>query len=133
MPNEQEREEVLRIHLNKRGHDPEAIDGLDKAVTDSAGYVPAEIESAVKDALIASFTGGVPVTGELIAEQLGDMTPLAVAFADDFRAMAEWAQNNARPANVGEPVALPQRGVRQRSATPISDGNSTARDMGLDG
>lgn len=110
MPSEAERRDVLGIHLRKRNHDPAQIENLGAAVDASAGFVGSEIEAAVNDALIVAFSTEQSVTGELIAEQFGNMKPLSVAFAEQFQRMAEWAENNARPANAGEtPSARPVR------------------------
>jgi AAA+ superfamily predicted ATPase len=115
-PNTREREEVLKIHLGKR---KQAIPkDLSLAVQQSAGYVSAEIEAAVKEATAEAFFSGKPVTGKLIASQLSSMKPISVAFKEDFDAMQTWAKNNARSASVNddenetiEPVAV----VRKRS------------------
>lgn len=112
-PNEEERKEILNIHLLKRGRDPSKIKGLDGAVANSAGYVGAELEAAVKDALIEAFPND-QVTGELIARQLGYMVPLSEAFKEDFDAMEQWAKNNARPASRPKD-GTEQAHVRQRT------------------
>lgn len=114
VPAEDERLEILQIHLRKRGHDPALIDDLQVAVEASAGYVPSELEGAVKDTLIEAFSEDVPVTGELIKEQLGNMKPLSEAFKEDFDLMQAWASANARPANRVEGGGQ-KPGVRARS------------------
>jgi SpoVK/Ycf46/Vps4 family AAA+-type ATPase len=114
VPDPSERMEVLRIHLHKRGHDPDKIAGLDTAVARSEGYVPAEIEAAVKDALVEAFTAKVELTGTLIANQLENMVPLSRAFQTQFESMRQWAENNARPAN-GTQVAPAQSAARVRT------------------
>lgn len=133
VPNASERREVLAIHLKKRRQDPVKID-LTAAVDASEGYVPAEIEAAVKDAIIESFDHGLPVTGESIAAQLRLMTPLSVAFASQFEAMREWAERNARPANGNEEDEVarltPRARPRQRTAIAAT---GAARAMDLDG
>jgi AAA+ superfamily predicted ATPase len=115
VPFAEEREQILKIHLSKRGKKPEEISDLAVAVERSNGYVAAELESAVKDALIVAFSKNIPVTGELIAEQLAHMVPLSVAFEEDFSRMREWAENNARPASIapGENNTMP-RAARPR-------------------
>lgn len=131
MPSEEERMEVVRIHLSKRGHNPDEIDGLEEVVDKSAGFVPAEIEGAVKDGLVEAFTNDVELTGELIAAQLDNMRPLSIAFAEQFNAMAEWAANNARPANVGE-ANLPK--PARRRTRPVDDAPEGRRaGMDMDG
>lgn len=98
-PTAAERAQVLNIHLKARKQDPASLTGLDVAVAESEGYVSAELEAAVKEAVIQSFNSGEPVTGEAIADQLRNMKPMSEAFADDFNAMREWATNNARMAS----------------------------------
>jgi AAA+ superfamily predicted ATPase len=116
VPHPGERMEILKIHLKNRGQDPAKISDLMAAVLKSEGYVAAEIEAAVKDAIIEAYTTAVDVTGGLIAQQLSFMKPLSEAFKTDFEAMQSWAEDNARPASleVGETVEKPA-GVRSRS------------------
>lgn len=129
VPDEEERLEVIRIHLRKRGHDPDGVDGLEAAVAASEGYVPAELEAAVKDAIIEAFADGQrPVTGDDVVRQLQAMTPLSVAFREDFDRMKVWAENNARPASANrknpsdqhKPVAAPKAAAgRRRVIVPV--------------
>jgi SpoVK/Ycf46/Vps4 family AAA+-type ATPase len=128
VPDEDERLEILKIHLNKRKQKADDIPELDAAVAASEGYVPAEIEQAVKDALIEAFTNGGAITGPLIAEQLANMKPLSEAFAEDFNAMQQWAENNARPASARIKRALPL--VRDRASRPSSAGGGRAVQIG---
>lgn len=100
LPYDDEIIEIAKIHLNKRGHNPDDIKDLDVLKEAAKDYVPAEIEAAVKEALIEAFSNKEPLTGELIATQLKLMVPLSVAFADDFNAMDDWSEKNARPASV---------------------------------
>lgn len=129
VPAEKEREDILKIHLRRRKQDATKVD-LSLAVEKSAGYVPAEIEAAVKDAVLAAFATKQPINGNMIVDALGNMKPLSVAFAEDFRAMQEWAENNARPANkVAGNSQAPGAPVRSRSRATTAPG----RAMDLDG
>ena len=134
MPSEDERREIFAIHLNKRGHDPEDIGDLEAAIDASSGFVGAEIEAAVKDALIEAFSEhDGELTGQVIADQFNHMKPLSVAFAEQFASMAEWAHNNARPANAGEPPNPIRTRTRAEPATdPLGRGASNRR-LDLDG
>lgn len=96
VPNVLERLEIIKIHLRKRNHDPDKVVHLKKAVTGSKGYVSAEIESAIAEAINESFHSGEVLTGESIAAQLYNMKPISEAFKEDFDAMSQWAKNNAR-------------------------------------
>jgi AAA+ superfamily predicted ATPase len=128
LPSEEERLEILKIHLRKRNKNAELPD-LGIAVERSSGYVPSELEAAVKDALIEAFSTKSELTGELIAEQLGNMRPLSEAFKEDFDAMQTWAVNNARPANKGVSVEAVRSRTRNRSGASVP----AARAVNLDG
>jgi SpoVK/Ycf46/Vps4 family AAA+-type ATPase len=115
-PNRKERLDVLKIHLKKRKQDPDKIKDLQLAVDVSEGFVSAEIEAGVKEAVVEAFHKNEPVTGHGIALQLKNMKPISEAFADDFNEMKTWAQQNARLASSPEPVnqeTSPRR-VRRR-------------------
>jgi AAA+ superfamily predicted ATPase len=101
-PNAVEREEILRIHLKARKQNPDSMEGLAEAVQYSEGYVSAEIEAAVKESVIEAFNTGDQVTGQSIVDQLKNMKPISVAFAEDFESMRSWAENNARLASTPE-------------------------------
>lgn len=131
VPDDAERMEVLKIHLRKRKVDPDTVDNLAAAVAGSNGFVPAEIEAAVKDAKIKAFVGNVPMTGNLIAEQLQNMKPLSEAFAEQFQAMQQWAEQNARPASRSTEKRIAPR-ARGR-AQLASVGESGPRATNLDG
>lgn len=120
MPTDRERREVLRIHLHKRGRDiadfPKAE--VSQVISASAGYVAAEIESAVKDALIDAFSTGEALSMSHVLAALRAMVPLSKAFATQIEAMASWARDNATPANkaatpLGEDGAARKRIIRR--------------------
>jgi SpoVK/Ycf46/Vps4 family AAA+-type ATPase len=122
VPNEIERLEILKIHLKKRGHDPAKVSNLKYAVGRSENYVAAELEAAVKSALIEAFTADKPLTGELIAEQIRDMRPLSEAFREDFEAMRTWAENNAKPSSSPVVAEAPKAVVKtSRRRVSISE------------
>lgn len=132
VPNPSERRAVLEIHLKKRKQDISKID-LTAAVDASDGFVPAELEAAVKDAVIEAFSTKQPVTGEMIAQQLQIMTPLSIAFADQFSAMQRWSEQNARPANGtasdGPPTAAARARTRTRSSSAVPTGEGRKMDL----
>jgi AAA+ superfamily predicted ATPase len=134
LPQPEERLEVIKIHLKKRGKDIDTIPNLEVAVSRSEGYVPAELEAAVKEAILEHYSSkaeakaaqdagqDVPevigLTGDLIAEQLGNMRPLSESFKEQFDRMSEWASNNARDAsgikkNYNNPSAMVQGEVNR--------------------
>lgn len=102
LPDEHSREEVLSIHLRKRDRD---IGDFTKAELTkfkdvSKGYVPAEIEAAVKDGLVNAYhddKDGLPMS--YIIDALEQMVPLSTAFNAQIQLMTAWAAQNATPAD----------------------------------
>jgi SpoVK/Ycf46/Vps4 family AAA+-type ATPase len=104
MPTSTERKEVLKIHLRLRGRNIRDFpaDEVAEVVSFSEGYVPAEIESAVKDGLVDAFSSGEDLTMGHVITALKSMVPLSVAFAEKINQMAAWAEKNATPAGKPE-------------------------------
>lgn len=103
LPTVEERREVLRIHLAKRGKDIGEYGASDVQafLNASAGYVPAEIESAVKDGLIDAFSEQEPFDVTWATSAIEIMVPLSKAFNEVIQAMTLWAKSNATPASRG--------------------------------
>jgi len=101
LPSERERREVLAIHLKKRGWgiDEFSKAGVNKIMTASNGYVPSEIESAVKDGLIEAFNNDEDLKVKHILQALDEMVPISKAFEEKIQLMTLWAKNNATPAS----------------------------------
>lgn len=116
VPNDDERAEILNIHLRKRKKDPAKIKGLQKAVEASKGYVGSEMEACIHQANLKAFSTRTELTGEMIAAELVRTKPMSVTHAADFNAMREWAETNAVPASDGTPPA-PNATTRSRTRT----------------
>ncbi len=101
LPTGRERLEVLNIHLAKRGYNPDKFSDLHKSkvVDISLGYVPAEIESAVKDGLIDAFSAGKKFSMKYVYEALQNMVPLSKTYSKEIQEMAVWIKGNATPAS----------------------------------
>lgn len=99
LPNPAERKEVLAIHLAKRGRKLKDYDEdeVDDVIAACDKYVPAEIESAVKDALVNAFSDDEDLAMSHVKEALAVMVPLSKAFEQQITRMNEWAKNNATP------------------------------------
>lgn len=106
MPNPRDRREVLRIHLDLRGRDIASYPAAEvkEIIALSEGYVPAEIESAVKDALVDAFNDDCEVEMKHVKKALMAMVPLSKAFARQIQDMNEWAKANATPAGLDSAV-----------------------------
>ncbi len=120
LPSKAERREVLRIHLAMRHRDIADFPKkeVESIVSLCEGYVPAEIESAVKDALVLAFSAGEEMTMEHVRTAFKAMVPLSKAFAPQIEAMNAWAKANATPASLPdtpEEVAVERAPVRRTS------------------
>lgn len=129
MPGRAEREEVLHIHLKKRGHEmefsgPEMAQFYEK----SDQYVPAEIEAAVRDSLILAFNGGEDLSMTHIVDALENMVPMSTSNKAQIDAIVAWSAQNAIPvayeetaptmalAKAGAATANGGRRINRRSA-----------------
>lgn len=119
LPGPRERTEVLRIHLRKRGRSIDEFSESDiKSIVDSCDrYIPAEIESAVKDALVDAFSEGEDLAARHIIQALKQMIPLSKTFADKIERMDNWAKNNATPVSRPEKATTSPVGQRTRVST----------------
>lgn len=125
LPNPEERKDILAIHLRKRGRKMVDFSASDVAhfLEKSEGYVPAEIESAVKDALIAAFndTNAEDVEMRHILNALSFMVPMSKAHPEVTERLARWAENFAIPVAEMPKAAVTAgagtRVIRTRKAT----------------
>ena len=104
MPTDAERREVLRIHLSLRNRAIEDFPPaeVEAVIAASNRYVPAEIESAIKDGLVDAFDADEDFTMEHVRQALARMVPLSKAFAPQIKKMSDWAAENATAASASE-------------------------------
>ncbi len=111
LPSPEERIEVLAIHLRKRGRDIKNFnkDAIADFIVASDEYVPAEIESAVKDALVESF-GDLKcqdVEMKHILSAFKNMVPMARSNRETIERITTWATNNATPVSYPAKLTSP--------------------------
>jgi hypothetical protein len=102
LPNEEERREIFRIHLAKRGRDPVHFD-LEALVAASREFSGAEIEEAIISALYDAFYAKQELATEHIRATLGQSVPLARTMSEKISAQRSWAGGRARHASVIHP------------------------------
>ncbi len=116
LPSADEREEIFRIHLERRGQDPSRFD-LTELVENSQGYTGAEIEQAVKDAIVTTFNAlhsgkqadeadeiidnlsGLDLKQETLLSSVRNITPLSILKKEEIENLREWSHQRARPAS----------------------------------
>lgn len=128
LPTAKERIEVAKIHLNKRGWESSKFKDTEykKLAEASEGYVPAEIEAAIKDALIDAFSSEEKFgLGHVIAA-LNTMVPLSKSHKESVDRTIEWSKNNAIPSSDPEEVEKVKtvnRAVRTRRTRTVTKVN----------
>jgi SpoVK/Ycf46/Vps4 family AAA+-type ATPase len=89
LPTLKERQEIFAVHLAKRRRLPKDFD-LDRLVQVSQGYVGAEIEQAIVDAMYVGFNANREFTTEDIVQALGRLVPLSVTARETINQLREW-------------------------------------------
>jgi ATP-dependent 26S proteasome regulatory subunit len=101
LPEEEERIDILRIHLLKRKRDPKALKiDMDKVVKSCHHYTGSEIEKSVQEAIARSWRDGRrPIKTEDLIGALQDTKPIAKVMAEQINTLRDWARDRARYAS----------------------------------
>jgi SpoVK/Ycf46/Vps4 family AAA+-type ATPase len=99
LPTADERAEVFRIHLQKRGRDAAQFD-IDGLVEGSRDFSGAEIEEAINSALYDAFYASAELATEHILTALAQTVPLAKTMDEQISRLRNWAEGRARNASV---------------------------------
>jgi SpoVK/Ycf46/Vps4 family AAA+-type ATPase len=91
LPNVQSREQLFKIHLQKRGLKPEDFD-LKKLVEASTDFSGAEIEQVLISALYRATSGKESISTKFIIEQIKSTKPLSVLKCEEITALRDWAK-----------------------------------------
>ncbi len=89
LPSPPERREILTVHLRKRGRTAETFD-LEPLVRASEGYVGAELEQAVIDAMYVAFSAEREFTTDDILAALRRQVPLSVSQRETVQMLRNW-------------------------------------------
>ncbi len=116
LPVDEEREEIFRIHLERKGQ-PAAKFDIRELALNTQGYTGAEIEQAVKDAIVTTFNeihsgkdmeeaddiidslSGLDLHQETLLAAVRNITPLSVLKKEEIDDLRKWSQQRARPAS----------------------------------
>jgi SpoVK/Ycf46/Vps4 family AAA+-type ATPase len=97
LPTEEERREILALHLRLRERDPAGFD-LERLAAAGEGFSGAELEQAIVAALYTAFAAGSRVTSDLLEEEIRGTRPLSVTRREEVEALRAWARERAVPA-----------------------------------
>jgi len=103
LPGLEEREEIFRIHLAKRGRDAAAFDTVACAAA-SHDLSGAEIEESINSALYDAFHARCEVTTTHILGALAQSVPLAKTMDEQIGRLRHWAEGRARNASLPRPM-----------------------------
>ena len=98
LPDDAVRRDIFAIHLNKRGHRPDAFD-LVRLSAQSPGFSGAEIEQAVVAAAYSAHAANASMSDEHIVAELDRTKPLSVVMSERVTSLRQWAEHRTVPAN----------------------------------
>jgi AAA+ superfamily predicted ATPase len=98
LPAEEERTEIFRIHLTRRGRHPEDFD-LKVLGAASEHFSGAEIEEAIISALYDAFYAQHDLTMDDILQTMRQTVPLSRTMDEHLNRLRSWAEGRARPAS----------------------------------
>ena len=94
LPNEEERLEIYRIHLQKRGVDPETL-GIERLKQFTRGWTGAEIEQCVVSALTTAKLENRELNGDDLLNQTAKIVPLSKTMKEQVEHIRSWALDRA--------------------------------------
>ena len=111
LPTAEERKEIFSVHLRKRRRLPQDFD-VARLAAESEGYVGAEIEQAIIDAMYVGFNAGREFTTADISAALRRQVPLSISQRETVQALRTWLQEGrAQSASFPEAREAEQRFV----------------------
>jgi SpoVK/Ycf46/Vps4 family AAA+-type ATPase len=127
LPGEDERREIISIHLQKRKRSPEKFDvgAIAKA---TAGFSGAEIEQMVISSLYDAFDRETDIDTSMLLETCKQQVPLSVTMAEGISHLREWARTRARSASSlpSEPVVSAYSSAESLLKTAVEDLDDTS-------
>jgi AAA+ superfamily predicted ATPase len=108
LPTEEERRAILAIHIRAFGGDPAAFN-LNFLVAATRGWSGAEMEQAIKAAVIRAYPEGRPFNDKDVIWNTARMVPLSKTMEEQIKHLRLWSQTRATPASRKEaPVVAGQ-------------------------
>ncbi len=116
LPSAEEREEIFRIHLDRRGQSQAQLD-VTELSQNSQGFTGAEIEQAVKDAIVTTFNSlysgrdseevenlidglsSLSLDQKTMLNAIREITPLSILKKEEIEELRKWSHQRARPAS----------------------------------
>jgi ATP-dependent 26S proteasome regulatory subunit len=109
LPTQANREEILEIHMSKRGKEMPSKTSVGKIVSLTQGFSGAEIEKVVDAALVDAFAESSenPVLeGKHLEAAASELVPQARLNREEIESSRTWSIGRCKQAQEGEPVRL---------------------------
>ncbi len=94
LPNEDERMEICKIHLEKRGIDPGPLE-IDRLRQFTKGWTGAEVEQCVVSALTTARLADRELVSDDLLNQTGKIVPLSQTMREQVEQIRAWALDRA--------------------------------------
>ena len=91
LPDQLVREHIFHIHANKRELDKSALNITELAAL-TEGFSGSEIEQLVVSAIYGAYAEGIPVSMEIIINEINQTKPLSILMAEKITALKLWAE-----------------------------------------
>jgi len=104
LPNQHERLDILRIHMTKRGRDPDAFPGLEGVAKLAEHFSGAELEQVVTAALYRAFSHERELSLEDLELAAKQTVPLYRTYEEKIKGLRDWARTRARAATLDASV-----------------------------
>jgi SpoVK/Ycf46/Vps4 family AAA+-type ATPase len=98
LPTDEERRAILDIHIRGYGGDPDEFN-LAFLVAATKGWSGAEIEQAVKAAVVRAYAEERPFTYKDVSWNTARMVPLSKTMEEQIKRLRQWSQDRATPAS----------------------------------
>lgn len=98
LPTDDERRAILAIHIRAYGGDPDEFN-LNFLVAATKGWSGAEIEQAIKAAVIRAYPEGRPFNYKDVSWNTARMVPLSKTMEEQLKRLRQWSQTRATPAS----------------------------------
>jgi SpoVK/Ycf46/Vps4 family AAA+-type ATPase len=106
LPDEDERREILSIHLARRHRDPTRFD-LDGLAQETEGFSGAEVEQVIISALYDAFEAEHELTDTDLRRNIRETIPLSQTMKEQITGLRNWARTHARSASTAVSATVP--------------------------
>jgi SpoVK/Ycf46/Vps4 family AAA+-type ATPase len=107
LPTEQEREDILKVHLKKRSREDNLSPVEIKEVAQlTLGFTGAELEEVIKEALFMAFDDGIDINFEHIKSAIEVTTPISMTMHELIDKTRSWVKGRAVRASSQKPEVI---------------------------